>query len=152
MDWVQNFIKTRWFLVLRITAPGNGLNKLLHICNRVVQEHGQPPLYMKGVDANMLDQNLEPVTSSGTPVLGELPVEWDGMHDASDAFHISIAWTLEAPSKDMLEATRIVSMNQFEDVKRTVLRVKEIKSKIGNVVTSLPLQKNISEGKGLLGL
>jgi hypothetical protein len=152
MNWVQNFIKTRWFLVLRITAPSNGLNKLLHVSNRVVQEHGQPPLYTKAVDPKVLGRNSEPATSSGTPVLGELPVEWSGMQDASDSFHISIAWTLEPPSKDMWDVTSFVSMNQFEDVKRIVLRVKEIKAKIGNVVTSVPLQKNISEGKGLLAL
>ena len=48
LDWVSNFEKNRWFLVLRVKAPDNNeLNKLLHISNTVVQEYDQPPLYVE---------------------------------------------------------------------------------------------------------
>ena len=48
LDWVPNFEKNRWFLVLRVKVPeNNGLNKLLHVSNTVVQEYGQAPLYVE---------------------------------------------------------------------------------------------------------
>jgi hypothetical protein len=153
LDWVPNFEKTRWFLVLRVQAPGtDGLNKLLHVTNRVVQEHGQPPLYIKAAGEKSTYEPLESVRSSSTPIRGEPSADWDGMQDVSDAFHISIAWTLEPPSNNMLDATKSVALNQFDSVRRVLIRVEEIKAKVGNTITSVRLQKNVSEGRSLFGL
>jgi hypothetical protein len=153
LDWVPNFEKTRWFLVLRVSAPGtDGLNKLLHVTNRVVQEHGQPPLYIKVANEEISFPPPESVRSSSTPVRGEQNVEWEGMQDVSDAFHISIAWSLGPPSSDLLTATKSMAMNQLEDVKKMLIRVEEMKTKVGNVVTNVRLPRNVSERNGLLGL
>lgn len=153
LDWVPNFEKSRWFLVLRINAPGtNGLNKLLHVSNKVVQEHGQPPLYTRAADEKISSRESELVRSSSTPVRGEPRVEWHGMQDASDAFHISIAWALEPPSNQMLDATRSLAMDQFEEVKKALLKVEDIKAKVGNVVTSIRLHRTVVEGESMFGL
>jgi hypothetical protein len=153
LDWVPNFEKTRWFLVLRVNAPGtDGLNKLLHVANRVVQEHGQPPLYIKTAGEGNSNQPSESMRSCSTPIRGEQDSQWDGMHDASSAFHVSIAWTLEPPSNAMIDATKSVAMNEFEDTKKASISVQEIKVKVGNVVTNVHLAKNVPEGIGLLGL
>ena len=74
------------------------------------------------------------------------------MQDASDAFHISIAWALEPPSNQMLDATRSVAMDQFEEVKKALLKVEGIKAKVGNVVTSIRLHRTVVEGESMFGL
>lgn len=90
--------------------------------------------------------------SSSTPIRGEPGAEWTGMQDVSDAFHISVAWTLEPPSSEMLNATKAVVLNQFEGVRKVLIMVEEIKAKVGNVVTSVRLQRNVSEGSSLLSV
>ena len=155
LDWVPNFEKTRWFLVLRVNAPRtDALNRLLHVTNKVVGEHGQPPLYIKDVegDTPWPPSKSARSSSSSTPMRGESSVDWDSMQDVSDSFHISIAWTLEPPSNNMLEATKSVALNQFEDVRAISIRVGEVKAKVGNVVTNIRLQRNVSEGGSLFGL
>jgi U6 snRNA phosphodiesterase len=153
LDWVPNFEKTRWFLVLRVNAPGtDGLNKLLHVANRVVQEHGQPPLYIQTAGGENSNQPSESMRSSSTPIRGEPDNHWKGMHDASSAFHVSIAWTLEAPSNAMIDTTNSVAINEFEVAKKASIGVQEIKVKVGNVVTNVRLARNVPEGIGLLGL
>jgi len=43
LGWVPNYEKTLWFLVLRASKPEtDGLNKLLHVSNKVAAEFGQP--------------------------------------------------------------------------------------------------------------
>jgi U6 snRNA phosphodiesterase len=139
--------------VLRINPPGtNGLNKLLHVSNKVVQEHGQRPLYTRPADEKISNRESELVRSNSTPARGEPSVEWHGMQDASDAFHISIAWALEPPSNHMLDATRSLAMDQLEEVKKALLKVADIKAKVGNVVTSIRLQRTVMEGKSMFGL
>jgi hypothetical protein len=154
LDWVPNFEKTRWFLVLRLKAPdGNGLNKLLHVCNIAIQEYGQPSLYAKAVERK------KPKKTRGPGKYGrmanrrgsELKMDWSSMQDLSNAFHISIAWTLESPNQYLLDETKSFATEQLGEVKTLAVEVEEIKAKLGNVVTSIPLQKNLVEGKGLFG-
>jgi hypothetical protein len=76
----------------------------------------------------------------------------DVSDDVSDAFHISIAWTLEPPSLDLLKATESTAKDQFQDVKKMLVKVEEVKAKVGNVVTNICLQNKVLEGKGLFGL
>ena len=68
----------------------------------------------------------------------------------SSAFHISIAWTLESPSQQLLKATGITT-HLLEEAKKISFRVEEIKAKVGNVVTNIRLQRNIVEGNSLFG-
>jgi U6 snRNA phosphodiesterase len=78
--------------------------------------------------------------------------DWDEMKDASDAFHVSIAWALEAPSQKLVESTNSRMSDEFEEFRQTQIKIEEIKSKVGNVVSSMPLRKSVAEGKGLFGL
>ncbi|RLM00732.1 hypothetical protein CFD26_108287 [Aspergillus turcosus] len=72
LDWVSNYERTRWFLVLRVTKPANdNLNRLLGLSNRFLAHFGQPPLYA------------------------------DTQHeDLSHCFHVSLAWSLTEPSPE----------------------------------------------------
>lgn len=119
--WVSNYEKTRWFLVLSLARPeGDQLNDLLQLCNKVATEYDQPRLYDT--------PNLEP----STPSLDQRSK--DGS-DRSSAFHISIAWTLVPPSQGLVEAAM-----QWSDDCIEAFTVEDIKVKIGNSVTSVPLK------------
>ena len=75
LAWHPNEGLTRWFLVLRShTIPE--LSKLLDVCNGVARDFGQPQLYAEPSDSDSKSKD--------------------------DQFHISIAWSLQAPvSKDI---------------------------------------------------
>ncbi|CAG8958941.1 hypothetical protein HYFRA_00012938 [Hymenoscyphus fraxineus] len=157
LDWVANFEKTRWFLVLRIHQPAeNGLNKLLHTSNTVVQNHGQPPLYAKAmVSSPSIDKGSSPKGTgklSGRGRRRPEKIEWKDMQDLSSAFHISIAWTLESPSQELKKVTGALVENHFKEMSSMEVDISEIKVKVGNVVTSLGLRTNAMEGSGLFGM
>jgi hypothetical protein len=133
---VPNFEKTRWFLVLRLRKPaGDGLNKLLKLCNNVVEDHGQPPLYaVPEVQNKPLDKKAK--KGQGESLLGI----GNQVQDFSDSFHISVGWSLVAPSTEVVEHVRTVTKDVvFKDVKGLFFEVKEIKVKVGNLVTSIRL-------------
>jgi len=143
LDWVSNFEKTRWFLVLRLKRPdSDGLNKLLHVSNQVVQEYGQLPLYANAPTPSKISKNK--ISTRKSP-----KSPWVDMDDASGAFHISIAWTLSSPSQELLELTESTTENYMENISQLQVKVEEIKSKVGNFVTNIPLPQNFSVGKGL---
>jgi hypothetical protein len=71
------------------------------------------------------------------------------MEDVSDSFHISIAWTLTSPNEELLKLTRTVTTDYVEKLDRIQVQIREIKSKVGNVVTSIPLPNSVIVGKGL---
>jgi hypothetical protein len=151
LDWVPNFEKTRWFLVLRLQEPElNGLNKLLYVSNKVVQEYDQPPLYAKVQDERASTKTK--TKKSQHPRRGsESRMDWSGIQQVSDAFHISIAWTLERPSVELLAATKTIVADEFDDVKKISFMVEEMKAKVGNVVTNIRLPRNVVEEKALWG-
>lgn len=74
------------------------------------------------------------------------------MQDLSAAFHISIAWTLTEPSLELVELTKSMTHNQFDRIKKIEISVEEIKAKVGNFVTSMPLPKSVAVRKGLFGV
>ncbi|RFU28379.1 hypothetical protein B7463_g7959, partial [Scytalidium lignicola] len=143
LDWVPNFDKTRWFLVLRIQRPvGDELNKLLHICNAVAREYNQPPLYAESKPTIAAAANRDARKRRSHTAERRAGPECESMViDVSDAFHVSIAWALESPLKEVVERTRRVQgSGEFEDVREGIrVRTEEVKAKIGNVVTSIPL-------------
>lgn len=152
LDWVPNFESTRWFLVLRIQRPeSNGLNKLLDVCNVVVQEHGQPPLYSKTTTNKSDSAQRIPPGKRDTANSNALSM-WKNMEDFSAAFHISIAWTLTAPSLELLELTKSATHDQLKEIKQILVAVGEIKAKVGNIVTNMPLPKSVSLSKSLFGV
>jgi len=152
LDWVPNFENTRWFLVLRVQKPdSDALNKLLHISNTVVQEYGQPPLYSK---PTTIKSDSKPRTHSGKrrAITHNAVSLYANMEDLSSAFHISIAWTLTGPSQELLELTKSVTRRHFDAIKQIQVVVEEIKAKVGNAVTSMPLPKSVTLGKSLFGV
>jgi hypothetical protein len=144
---------------LRIQRPAtDGLNKLLHVSNTIVQEYGQQPLYIKSIKAskdattkNNRGPRAKPDRRNSLSKKSSM-FDWGKMKDASDAFHVSIAWALEAPSQKLVELTNSRMSDKFEEFKQTQVKIDEIKSKVGNVVSSMPLRKSVVEGKGLFGL
>ncbi|CRG92028.1 U6 snRNA phosphodiesterase [Talaromyces islandicus] len=121
LDWVSNTENTRWFLVMRIKRPPQDqLNTLLRISNQTLTTFGQPPLYAP-------KKIKHPVSSAYKE------------DDFSDRFHISLAWSLTAPSID--EQTRIsgIDLKPLEESLR--IEFNSVKVKIGNVVKSLALER-----------
>ncbi|KAK5199190.1 poly(U)-specific 3'-to-5' RNA exonuclease [Exophiala xenobiotica] len=101
LDWVANYERSRFFLVLKLSRPSNNdLNRLLSASNAAARQFG----------------------------LAEL----------SDAFHISIAWTLKEPDKQ----TREQLLNLDKDyLKSLMMSFSGLKLKMGNVVIDIPFTK-----------
>jgi len=151
LDWVPNFEITRWFLVLRLNKPeGDSLNKLLKTCNKTVTFHGQLPLYAEALDMTTPKVSASrsfPRKKGNTKDVGY----FDG-RDYSDFFHISIGWTLNRPDTKTVEATETVRKHRmFLEIQDIRITVKDVKVKIGNVVTSLDLAVKAMERGGILG-
>lgn len=125
LEWVSNYEKTRWFLVLHAQKPPNDdLNRLLKLSNRCLASFGQPPLYEK------------------TPQIS-------GAEDYSQCFHISLAWALTEPSSD--DKKRVASID-LQELRGFNIRFDCVKAKIGNNVSSIPLPSGIFDQKGIGGL
>ncbi|KAG4440967.1 hypothetical protein IFR05_003531 [Cadophora sp. M221] len=149
LKWVANFEKTRWFLVLSIPKPeSDGLNKILFVCNSIVKQYGQPPLYPKpptgpSIYARKKQQRRQSQENRETPSdKSHTNLDWSEIQDATDAFHISLAWTLQDPSQELLELTESVAKDHLNRLQNIEVSVKEIKCKVGNVVTSISLRTN----------
>lgn len=139
LKWVSNYSKSRWFLVLGIKRPAsNELNKMLSLCNHTVEHFGQPPLYADSSIATLAKgaQSSDKSESISQPL------------DRTDAFHVSIAWTLCKPMSDE-EATILDGSDDFVRVKNMQINVVELKAKIGNVITSIPLQSTTTSLNGI---
>lgn len=133
---------------------GDGLNRLLRVCNDVVQQYGQPPLYVAPTPAEPVtskNQKRKGVHSGRTSQTSSVVGEKVGQ-DVSDAFHVSIGWSLTAPSAEMEMRTKtLVEGKGFMEVKEMSAGVAEVKAKVGNVVTGITLPKAVVERKGLFG-
>jgi len=114
LDWVANHDRTRFFLVLKLSKPDkDDLNKLLLACNATARQFGLPQLY-EGDD---------------------LPNQQRKTVDKSDAFHISIAWTLREPDVQARERLTGVGQDQARQLK---VGFSMLKLKIGNTVVDMP--------------
>ncbi|KFY45197.1 hypothetical protein V494_01097 [Pseudogymnoascus sp. VKM F-4513 (FW-928)] len=151
-DWASNYEGTRWFLALRVAKPlEDNLNKLLRVCNDTVQSHGQPPLYAAGAATPDLDisgqttlpPQPQPPANSPTP-----------QRDLTSSFHISIAWSLTAPPKSSDTPTKHPAAPEIAKLysASTPIMASDVKAKIGNVVTSIPLSVERVERNGLFGV
>ncbi|KXT01050.1 hypothetical protein AC579_2564 [Pseudocercospora musae] len=110
--WHPNEHRTRWFLVLRLQRPaGDELKTLLKTCNALAQSLDQPLLYAEGHDEN------------------------------SDAFHVSIAWSLKPRAgKDTVPAPQHVSAESLERLKALRVGFSHFKVRIGQDVISAALR------------
>ena len=112
--WVPNFDQTRYFLVLQLSKPANDdLNKLLQACNTCASKHGLTALYSNAGDRYDLHSE-----------------------DRSEAFHISIAWSLLKPNAAEKGHDRAKDDATLPSIKASF---SEVKVKIGNIVTGIPL-------------
>ena len=161
IDWVANLEKTRWFLVLRIAKPDNdGLGKLLRTTNQAVESFGQPPLYtasqsqsrhpMRSRGPSRVSRSIRGGRVHAFHGLGKRsqPDQEQDDEDLSLHFHISIGWTLDPPSTDLIERTKSTDVG---DIMGLQIPVNAIKVKIGNVITVMSLPTKVEEGKGLIG-
>ncbi|KIW92037.1 uncharacterized protein Z519_07019 [Cladophialophora bantiana CBS 173.52] len=124
LDWVANHVKTRFFLVLRLVKPENDeLNRLLSICNATARQFGLPCLY-----ADSRDTPTSLLSHSKRKTVPE-------MTDKSDAFHISIAWTLHEPDDQSRQELIRLADDQLRALKASFLL---LKLKIGNAVIDSP--------------
>ena len=153
LEWVANQENTRWFLVLKLEkAPQDGLNKLLHLSNRTVVGFGQPSLYTNSsVDVHIRKSHAvivsRPKKATGGP--SSLSVSRSGtLNDAdmSSSFHISIGWTLAAPTQDMRQMLDTTGTS-FQAIK---VAVNTVKVKIGNGITAISLASKIDDNNKII--
>ncbi len=127
LDWHRSPDSARAFLVLRVRGAGAGnpeLSRLLRLCNGMVTGVGQPKLYA--------DMGAE--TSA-----------------VVDAFHISVAWTLDG-HLDELKRQATAVFSDHEAVAGIKVSINSVKVKIGNVVTNIPLGNRKRLGRSLFGI
>ncbi|EED16220.1 conserved hypothetical protein [Talaromyces stipitatus ATCC 10500] len=119
LDWVSNTERTRWFLVIRLKKPkDDNLNQLLRISNRILAVYNQPPLY--ATEVKLMDRVIKHGKSSSRLTENE---------DFTDCFHISIAWSLTAPSSEERQKASDINL----DTLRLEISFNSVKAKIGNV-------------------
>lgn len=129
--WHPNENGTRWFLVLKLERnEGKELPKLLKACNQLAKGFDQPLLY-EG-------------SSRTTPKAEE------GYED-SEAFHISIAWSLRPPSSRAIAnplggLQQAVSSDLRERIGQTEIPFSEVKIRIGQDVSTIALPKQRKSG------
>ena len=152
LQWVPNYERNRWFLVLQIEKPDNdGLNKLLHTINAVVVSLDHPTLYTehckdqvqgrvqkrkKGFEQHRgKSRGMAAVADTYTRV------------DLSSCFHISVAWKLDQPSDGMLKTLEGL---MEENTMRLEFKVSTVKAKVGNMVTSWSLAARTESSNGII--
>jgi hypothetical protein len=135
--WAPNHNRSRWFLVLSALPPANDeLNSLLRRCNETCEMFALPPLYKAAGGSG----EKETVAAAAAPLTERKRGEGKD-RDFSDLFHFSIGWTLEEPSDAIKEMANIDKV-LLEMARSIVVNVEEVKVKIGNIITSVPLQHN----------
>lgn len=100
------------------------LNKLLLICNQILDTYNQPLLY------------ATEITSNGKDKVPKSHSDSTKAEDYTPCFHISLAWTLSEPSTEDKQRVRNISLEKLVHLK---IRFDSIKAKIGNVIHSLKL-------------
>lgn len=134
LDCVSNYEKTRWFYVLRAAKPEeDNLNRLLRLSNRALARFEQPPLYESSQDVA-----AERKSNGGGTTLPRVSTEsGQSGADYSHCFHISLAWSLTGLSSAERELIGGVDLRK---VRELAVRFDCVKVKIGNHVSSIPLQ------------
>ena len=146
---------------MQVQKPsGDELNKLLRISNETAKAFKQPPLYTEKISSATNDgsRKLGQSILAGTKALGEAlspnPPSLDGPSsnkepDMSSSFHISIGWTLNAPSRDIMLRLNAVVEKMTTDFE---VSVNMVKVKIGNGITAVSLSSKIEASGGIISL
>ena len=143
---MANEDKSRWFLVLRLKQDGEDrLSKLLQIANETAAEYGQPLLYAHSSHVRMNDReemrSARPAHKTNSRRSAPQPLQASSAAVSKDrpsddfGFHISIAWTLEAPSESMLAKVEETATG-FDPFK---VEISSVKVKMGNGIHVVPL-------------
>ena len=156
LEWVANYENTRWFLVLKLEkAPQNGLNTLLHLSNQTVVGFGQPSLYTDSLQSSVDGQwgkrqagNVRRSketrrAASSSPMSGSGP---SNDIDMSSNFHISIGWTLGAPTQGLRERLKTTGI----DLQAIKIDVHTVKVKIGNGITAISLAIKVDNSNKII--
>lgn len=156
LEWVANYEKTRWFLVLKLErAPQDGLNTLLHLSNQTVISFGQPPLYTHLLQYSVNGQFRKRQAANGgrsREIRGVAASSSTNYSrpvsdiDMSLNFHISIGWTLGAPTQDLRERLNTTGID-FQALK---VDISTVKVKIGNSVTAVSLATKIESSNKII--
>jgi U6 snRNA phosphodiesterase len=139
LAWHRSPDSERSFLVLRVRGmSGNNdeLSALLRTCNHLVASYGQPELYASTVSDDV------------------------GSGRASDAFHVSLAWSFTTPTAELVQTTAdVLARPEFHEavLSHISIPVDGVKVKIGNAVTHVALpetrgRSGIGAGEGLFGI
>lgn len=126
LSWHPNEDRTRAFLVLRVEDREEGaLGELLRTSNRAAKAYGLPELYAR------------PHGQSGKQKLGAVEEE----EQYEDAFHISIAWSLDVDTDVDMEALKEEEAVRdcMKEVDGWAIPFEEVKIRIGRDVSSVPL-------------
>ena len=133
--------------------PGDELNRLLTISNETAKAFKQPLLYIDATPSAM-DLDLHKSCqltlpgkeawnkTSFTALHFQERLPSDKEPDMSSSFHISIGWTLEAPSQDVIEE-KTMCIQVFVDTVRV---------KIGNSITAMPLSSQVKASSGIISM
>ena len=143
LEWVANYEKTRWFLVLKLERPpSNGLNQLLRLVNGAVTDLGQPPLYTDSMRSSADGQSRKRQARNGgrsdaTPAMSHCEPSNDV--DVSSSFHISIGWTLGTAIHGLRENLNTTGID-FQAIR---VNVNQVKAKVGNGITAISLATKV---------
>ncbi|KHJ33345.1 hypothetical protein EV44_g6091 [Erysiphe necator] len=139
LEWVSNFEKSRWFLILRTSSRhGNDeLQSLLQICNNIVQRHGLLPLYEDPKYFRNVTSRLEKLSHIQSSNIATCSDENHKLKSTSNStfntFHVSIAWSLNPPSQNIVECMENTNEENFEIISKLKAKFEHIKLKIGNI-------------------
>lgn len=134
LAWHPNEDQSRYFLVLRLSPPAKDeLHDLLDLCNNVAASYDQPLLYTQ---KQLVDKQARSQDTVGR-----------------DRFHVSIAWSLGGPRDDG-QTTGTTSDAEPNTHGNHIAKLKEIsfadiKVRIGQTVTSIPLDREVRTKRSL---
>lgn len=131
-------------LAIKISEK-NELNRLLTTCNRVVQDYGQPPLYVGPVAHHQPVKQRQREGSGSGDVLNR-------GENHSEKFHVSIGWSLSDPGdEDESLLAGVLNGDAFHAIMDIELLVNEVKVKIGNNIDNIALDSKTVRQRSLYG-
>ena len=128
------------------------LNRLLKASNDAAAIFDLPLLYSKGGFA--AGGGHVRTEEGNRPEPDRARVTGLETDDCSEAFHVSIAWSLEAPGEDMVDPMehREVAVLMEKTIGKIPVEFDVVKVKIGNAVHAVDLAKKQTHNvKGILG-
>ncbi|MCJ1249050.1 poly(U)-specific 3'-to-5' RNA exonuclease [Trapelia coarctata] len=158
LNWVPNYERTRWFLVLQLAKPAeDGLNALLLASNQTAAAFDKRQLYAASNShpigegargrGSRRSRPSERAGLSRSPILTQRTSS-GSRPDCSSSFHISIAWSLSPPTEEIVARARSVDVSDLQSIRFTV---RSIKAKVGNAITALSLESKSLALGGILG-